>query len=60
MGKFDKEYATQWLLEHQYLEDNGIAPTFIKTTNGLTQWKYKKSARLFSVLLDFYEQVYHK
>jgi len=44
----------------QYLLNNGIRYTFVKTENGITIWKYKKNMELFSSLSDFYKEVYSK
>lgn len=53
--KFDKEYSTQWSLEHIFLKECGIPYTFVKTENGITTWKYKKNYRLFDALKNFYK-----
>lgn len=53
--KFDKEYSTQWSLEHMFLKESGIPYTFVKTENGITTWKYKKNYRLFDALKNFYK-----
>ena len=55
--KFDKEYSTQWSLEHLYLKENGINYTFVKTINGVTTWKYTKNFELFDVLSRFYKKI---
>jgi len=55
--KFDKEYSTQWSLEHLYLKENGINYTFVKTIEGVTTWKYAKTSELFNVLCKFYKQI---
>ena len=52
--KIDNEYATQFVDEHQYLRSCGIKYTFVKTENGVTIWKYKKTPRLFETLKNFY------
>lgn len=54
---FDKEYATQWSLEHMYLDKCGIKHTFVKVNNGITTWKYKKNYRLFDALKNFYKNM---
>ena len=54
LTKFDKEYATQYLQETAFLKDKGIKYTFVKTVNGLTTYKYKKTKELFDALSEFY------
>lgn len=56
MKKYDKEYSTQHTPEKEYLSLNGIVPSFIKTINGVTTYKYTKSSKLFYLLSIFYEQ----
>lgn len=56
MKKYDIEYSTQYTPEKQYLEKNGIKPTFIKIINGVTTYKYRKSPELFKLLVIFYAQ----
>jgi hypothetical protein len=58
--KFDTEYATNWSKEQQWLSEHGIRYTFVKTIDGVTTWKYKKSYLLFKNLMNFYEDVYSK
>lgn len=52
--KFDKEYATQFLPEAIFLKKKGIRYEFVKTVNGLTTYKYKKTKELFEALSEFY------
>jgi hypothetical protein len=52
--KFDKEYSTQYVKEMKYLYDNGIKYSFVKTINGITTYKYKKTPQLFKLLGLFY------
>ena len=52
--KFDKEYATQFLPEAIFLKRHGIRYEFVKTVNGLTTYKYKKTKELFEALVEFY------
>lgn len=52
--KFDKEYATQYLTEAVFLKRKGIRYEFVKTVNGLTTYKYKKTKELFDALSEFY------
>ena len=57
MKKFDKEYATQWLDEVEWLRKNNIRYTFVKTDeNNITTYKYTKTSELFSSLAIFYAQ----
>lgn len=55
--KFDKEYATQWNAERDYLLENGIKYVFVKEENGISTYKYKKNSRLFKALSSFYMQI---
>ncbi len=52
--KYDKEYATQWLKEVDYLESVGIQPAFDKDINGVKTFKYTKNKRLFEALAKFH------
>lgn len=54
MKKFDKEYSTQFTPEKEYLESNGIKPSFVKVINEVTTYKYLKSGELFTLLSYFY------
>lgn len=54
MKKYDKEYSTQYTPEMVYLINNGIKPSFIKTINEVTTYKYKKTGELFGLLSVFY------
>lgn len=55
--KFDKEYSTQYPIEHLFLKESGINYTFVKKDNeGLTVWKYKKTEELFLALAKFYRR----
>ena len=56
LTKFDKEYSTQYLQETAFLRDKGIKQTFVKTVNGLTTYKYKKTKDLFSALAELYSE----
>ena len=56
MKKFDKEYSTQYTPEKEYLLQNGITPSFVKNINGVTTYKYKKTASLFKLLSFFYAE----
>jgi hypothetical protein len=52
--KFDKEFATAWKSEYQYLESVGIKPSFIKDIDNIETYKYTKNSKLFEALRDFY------
>lgn len=52
--KFDKEYSTQYITEAVFLKRKGIRYEFVKTVNGLTTYKYKKTKKLFDALSEFY------
>jgi hypothetical protein len=53
---FDYEYSTQYVREMKYLESIGIKYNFVKDVDGITTYKYLKSAKLFRALSIFYEQ----
>lgn len=55
--KIDKEYSCTWMAEQMYLSDHGIKYTFVKTENGVTTYKYKKTEKLFEVLRQFYSKL---
>ena len=55
---FDKEYATEWRKEVEWLKGRAIEPTFVKVTpQGVRRYKYTKTAELFAALAVFYKQV---
>ena len=54
MKKFDIEYSTQFTPEKDFLLKNGIKPSFVKTVNEVTTYKYKKTRELFIKLSIFY------
>ena len=56
MKKFDKEYATQWIEEVEWLKNHGVRYVFVKTDeNNVTTYKYKKTSELFKSLMYFYK-----
>lgn len=57
-SKFDKEYATQWIEEKDWLSSHGIRYTFVKKIGGIDTYKYTKNLKLFQTLCLFYENVY--
>ncbi len=54
MKKFDKEYSTQYTPEKDFLLSIGLKPSFVKTIDEVTTYKYTKSPELFSALAFFY------
>lgn len=52
--KFDKEYRTQYLKEVDFLKSIRIQPIFVKTENGVENYKYTKTEELFNALAEFY------
>lgn len=56
---FDKEYATQWRREIQFLENKGISYTYAKKhpKYPIITYKYTKTPELFLALAEFYNQV---
>lgn len=54
---FDKEYNTQFTKEVQFLKQHNIRYSFVKIINGITTYKYSKSAELFYWLSIFYENI---
>ena len=55
MKKYDKEYFTQYTPEKEYLMQNNIKPSFVKNVDGVTTYKYTKTAELFKLLSYFYD-----
>ena len=53
---FDSEYSTQWRDEVDFLKKNGINYTFVKRSNNISTYKYKKTSELFLKLAYFYAQ----
>lgn len=56
-GKIDKEYSCTWITEQMYLNDCGIRYTFVKTDDGVTVYKYKKTKKLFDALSELYDKL---
>ncbi len=54
--KYDKEYATQFLQEVEFLSSVGIRYTFVKFNEGISTYKYAKTQELFEALVLFYMQ----
>lgn len=55
--KKDNEYWCMSTPEQIYLRDHGVRYTFIKVEDGVTIYKYAKSAKLFRVLSRFYKEL---
>ena len=55
---YDKEYATQFRKEMEYLKECGIEPTYTRRggTYHIPTYKYTKTPELFKVVAEFYEQ----
>lgn len=56
LKKFDKEYSTQYTPEKDYLQQNGIMPSFIKIVDDVITYKYTKTSKLFSLLAVYYRK----
>ena len=54
--KFDREYPVTFIREKQFLDHCGIRYEFVKSINGITTFKYKKTPFLFECLSVFYKQ----
>jgi len=55
--KFDKEYATQWSVEVDFLSTKGIKPIFIKRDAQIRTYKFTKTEELFLALTEFYNSL---
>jgi hypothetical protein len=53
-GYIDKEYATNFKDEVEWLLAHGIRYTYTKIENGVRWYKYKKNVCLYATLTDFY------
>ena len=53
---FDSEYKTEYLREVRFLAEKGIRYTYVHKTPdyGISQYKYTKTAKLFTALVEFY------
>lgn len=52
---FDREYATTYKSEVNWLTEHGIKYAFVKQVNTLTTYKYKKNSELYYSLAEFYK-----
>lgn len=54
--KFDREYATEWRKERDWLAERGFEPTYVKRVgDGIERYKYRKTSDLFENLAFFYK-----
>ena len=55
---YDKEYATQYRKEMEYLLSRGIKPTYVKRDGEyhIPTYKYTKTPELFIAAAEFYNQ----
>lgn len=54
--KYDFEYSTQFRKEYFWLLGHGFKPTYVKRSeDGVNTYKYKRTAKLFKALADFYQ-----
>lgn len=53
----DREYSCVSIPEQLYLSERGIRYDFVKTLDGVTTFKYKKSAKLFECLSKYYKNI---
>lgn len=54
---FDKEYATSYMKEKQWLDNHGVPYEFVKVVDGITIYKYKKTSSLYGSLFEFYSNL---
>ena len=54
--RYDREYATQFKREMEYLSAKNIRPTYVWNNNGLITWKYVRTAATMQAIADFYKQ----
>ena len=52
--KFDKEYATSFKQEVEFLKTKGIDYVFVKNIDNISTYKYTKTLKLFQSLCEFY------
>lgn len=52
---WDKEYATSYLKERDFLTNKGIRWSFAKTNDAISEYKYEKDEELFLALAEFYK-----
>ena len=50
------EYICENMGEHKYLNSMGIRYEFVKKVNGMTQYKYLKTERLFKALAKYWSE----
>ncbi len=54
VGYIDKEYATNFRDEVDWLFSHGIRCTYTKIEDNVRWYKYKKNVALYAALTDFY------
>lgn len=57
---FDREYATTYKSEVNWLSEHGIRYAFVKEINSLTTYKYKKNSELYFASGEFYKTLENK
>lgn len=55
--RFDREYATEWRKERDWLAERGFQPTYVKHVGdgNIERYKYRKTPALFESLAVFYQ-----
>lgn len=60
--RYDREYATEWQKERDWLAERGFEPVYVKhitdkdgLPTGVDRYKYRKSSALFENLAVFYQ-----
>ena len=57
MKKYDFDYVTQFKKEYYYLKEHGVRPiTSVKDENEVITFRYRRSAKLFKAVAEFYEK----
>jgi len=51
---FLNEYPCTYHKEYLFLKSKGFRYSFVKLIDGVTAWKYAKSAELYDALKEFY------
>ena len=51
---FLNEYRCTFVEEYRFLKSKGFRYNFVKSLDGITYWKYSKSAELYDALKEFY------
>lgn len=53
----DREYATEYRREVDFLKTQGIDYAFVKEKDGISIYKYQKTKELFEALFIFYSKI---